>query len=331
MAYSETLYERIETDYWGMREEWSEYEFEELMSDVEDIAKHKSIFNYIMQHKPFTEEQAEHFLKMDNPFLFICNRYNPLESETHEEYQTVIDDIYNHKLTDMKDTPCFAELKWKIFKLWEEYQRLTVVYVDEVDIRNVIEGMSDSEFIIDEYDSKQLMQFKNPLLALALETGRSDEPFKKQVEQAIEVFENVDLLTYKFELEKENILPETRQRHDAIVEMMTLVPECHFQTLMRWLDLNRAINECMLESDGQDNPYQDFVNTMKAIKEEHGTEFLQKVFDMGDDIVMQPSELVEVAKFLADGGEVDRVPDLIDEDFFLVPYEDQKQGGMNLC
>lgn len=331
MTNLETLYDRIETDYWGMREEWSEYEFNELMSVVESIAKYKSIYNYIMEHKPFTEEQAEHFLKMDDPFLFICNRYNPLESEIHEEYQTVIDDIYNHKLTDMKDTPCFAELKWKIFKLWEEFQRLTVVYVNEADIRNVIEGMNDSEFIIDEYDSKQLMQFKNPLLALAVETGRSDEPFKKQVEQAIKVFENVDLLTYKFELEKENILPETRQRHDAIVELMSMVPDFHFQTAMRWLDLNRAINECMLESDGEDNPYQDFLKTMKDIKEEHGTDLLQKVFDMGAEIVMQPIELVEVAKYLADGGEVDMVSDLADEDYFLVPYEEHKQGGMNLC
>ena len=262
---------------------------------------------------------------------YICNQYNLLGSERHEEYQTVINDIYDHKLTDMKDTPCFAELKWKIFKLWEEYQRLTVVYVDEVDIRNVIEGMSDSDFIIDEYDSKQLMQFKNPLLALALETGRSDEPFKNQVEQAIKVFENVDLLTYKFELEKENILPETKQRHDAIVELMSIVPDFHFQTAMRWLDLNRAINECMLEGNGEDNPYQDFLKTMRDIKEEHGTDLLQKVFDMGAEIVIQPIELVEVAKYLADGGDVNMVSELADEDYFLVPYEEHKQGGMNLC
>ena len=331
MTNLETLYDRIETDYWGMREEWREYEFDELMSVVENIAKYKSIYNYIMGNRPITEEQAEHFLAMDNPFLFICNQYNLLGSERHEEYQTVINDIYDHKLTDMKDTPCFAELKWKIFKLWEEYQRLTVVYVDEVDIRNVIEGMSDSDFTIDEYDSKQLMQFKNPLLALALETGRSDEPFKNQVEQAIKVFENVDLLTYKFELEKENILPETKQRHDAIVELMSIVPDFHFQTAMRWLDLNRAINECMLEGNGEDNPYQDFLKTMRDIKEEHGTDLLQKVFDMGAEIVIQPIELVEIAKYLADGGDVNMVSELADEDYFLVPYEEHKQGGMNLC
>ena len=48
MTNLETLYDRIETDYWGMRGEWREYEFNELMSVVESIAKYKSIYNYIM-------------------------------------------------------------------------------------------------------------------------------------------------------------------------------------------------------------------------------------------------------------------------------------------
>ena len=70
---------------------------------------------------------------------------------------------------------------------------------------------------------------------------------------------------------------------------------------------------------------------MRDIKEEHGTDLLQKVFDMGAEIVIQPIELVEVAKYLADGGDVNMVSELADEDYFLVPYEEHKQGGMNLC
>ena len=58
---------------------------------------------------------------------------------------------------------------------------------------------------------------------------------------------------------------------------------------------------------------------------------LQKVFDIGADIVVQPIELVEVAKYVADDGEIDRIEELLDDDFFLTPYEEHKQGGMNLC
>ena len=142
---------------------------------------------------------------------------------------------------------------------------------------------------------------------------------------------SVDLLTYSYELNKEMILPETKQRHDAIIELGTLVPDFDFHIAMEWLMLNRYLNRSMLDGDGQDNPYKDFIDTIKAIKEEHGDDVLQKVFDIGADIVVQPIELVEVAKYVADDGEIDRIEELLDDDFFLTPYEEHKQGGMNLC
>ena len=85
------------------------------------------------------------------------------------------------------------------------------------------------------------------------------------------------------------ILPETRQRHDAIIELGTLVPDFDFHIAMEWLMLNRYLNRSMLEGDGEDNPYKDFMDTIKAIKDEHGDEVLQKVFNIGADIVVQPS------------------------------------------
>ena len=330
MTNLETLYDRIETDYWGMRGEWREYEFNELMSVVESIAKYKSIYNYIMEHKPFTEEQAEHFLKMDEPFLFICNRYNPLESEIHEEYQTVIDDIYNNKLSEVV-SKYNGELRWKLHLEKEEYEDKLASRVDKNAWDNVVNNVFRDDFRFDEYDAMVLLQFKEPIFVLVKEIGSTTEPFEKQVERVMEDLGKIDLLTCQYELNKERILPETRQRHDAIVELMSIVPDFHFQTAMRWLDLNRAINECMLEGNGEDNPYQDFLKTMRDIKEEHGADLLQKVFDMGAEIVIQPIELVEVAKYLADGGDVDMVSELADDDYFLVPYEEHKQGGMNLC
>lgn len=327
----ELLYDRIETDYYDMREEWSEYEFEDLMCEVADIAKYKSMFNYIMEHKPFDEEQAEHFLKMENPFRFICSRYNPIESEVHEEYKTVIDDIFDHKITDMQDTPCFAELKWQMFHEKEKYEGKLGAHIDKNALRNVNYNLFIENYRFDEYQSRVLMQFKEPLLVLVKEIGSTDEPFEKQIERVMENLGSVDLLTYQHELNKGTILPETRQRHDAIIELMDIVPEFHFQTAMEWLLLNRYLNRSMLEGDGEDNPYQDFLNTMRDIKETHGAEVLQKVFDIGTDVVMQNSELVEVAKYIADDKEIDRIPDLLDDDYFLVPYEEHKQGGMNLC
>lgn len=330
MSNLKTLYERIEKEYYGLRDEWSEYEFEELMVDVGKIAKMKSIYNFIRQNESFTEEQAEHFLKMDNPFQFICSRYNPSTEELYEEFQTVVDDIYNNKLSEVVNK-YNGELRWKLHLEKEEYEGKLARRVDKNAWDNVVNNVFRDDFRFDEYDAKVLLQFKEPIFVLVKEIGSTNEPFEQQIERMMKNLGEVDLFTYQHELNKERILPETKQRHDAIIELMSIVPDFHFQTAMRWLDLNRAINESMLESDGEDNPYQEFVKTMKDIKEVHGTDLLQKVFDMGAEIVIQPIELVEVAKYLADGGDVDRVSELADEDFFLVPYEAQKQGGMDLC
>lgn len=40
----------------------------------------------------------------------------------------------------------------------------------------------------------------------------------------------VDLLTYQHELNYDNILPETIQRHDAIITLMDTIPKAEFVT-----------------------------------------------------------------------------------------------------
>lgn len=330
MTVLEELYDRIETEYYGLREEWSEYEFEELMCDVEKIAKYKSVFNCIMQEKPFTEEQAEHFLKMDRPFLFICNQYNPTVEEIHGKYLNTIEEIYKDKLSD-NQTKYHGELKWKLQLEKEKYENKLAERVDSNAWHNVVKNVLWQDFRFDEYDARVLLQFKEPIFVIVKEIGSTTETFERQVERMMENLSNVDLLTYQYELDDDMILTETRQRHDAIIELMNIIPSFHFQTAMRWLNLNRAINESMLESNGAENPYQEFLTVMKDIKKEHGDEILQKTFNVGAEVVMQPEELVEVAKYIADDGEPGIISELLEEDYFLVPYEEHKQGGMDLC
>lgn len=329
MTKEQKFYNRVEDEFDDFVQEIEEYDVSEFLSESERIAKMKSVYEYLTKYRPINEENYPQFMNFEKPIEAICNKYHYDQEEYQEELSRVIESLTNEYKMDKNSS--FGELRWKIHKLWEEFQNLTVVYVNENDIEKVIDGIMNPGFKLNEYDSKIFLQFKNPLLVLANEIGRFDMPFDESVAIVIETLNNVDLLTGRYSLAKDLVLPETKQRHDAIVELMNIVPDFDFQTGMRWLDLNRAINECMLDSDGIDNPYQDFLKTMRDIKVEYGSELLQKVFDMGEEIVMQPAELVEVAKYLADGGDVDRVSELVDDDFFLTPYEEQKQGGMNLC
>ena len=223
MTVLEELYDRIENEYYGLREEWSEYEFEELMCDVGKIAKMKSIYNYIRQHEPFSEKQAEHFLKMQNPFQVICNRYDPSEGEIHEEYKTVIDDIYAQKITDMQSQPYFADLKWQMYHEKEKYEDRLAPHIDKNAFRNVSYNLFIENHQFDEYQSRVLMQFKEPLIVLVKEIGSTEESFDKQVERVMETLGSVDLLTYQHELNKDFILPETRQRHEEIIELIDAI------------------------------------------------------------------------------------------------------------
>lgn len=329
MTKEQEFYNRVEDEFDDFVQAIEEYDVSEILSEAEKIAKMKSIYEYLTQHRPVSNENYPLFMNFEKPIETICNKYHYDKEEYHEELSGAIESLI--KEYQMDKSSAFGDLRWKIHKLWEEFQNLTVVYVDENDIENVAKGIMNPGFRLNEYDSKVFLQFKNPLLVLASEIGKFDEPFYKCVERVIDTLHSVDLLTYKYDLEKDCILPETKHRHNAINELMNLIPDFYFSTAAEWLKLNMQINEDMLLDDSGKDPYREFLDTMNNIKKDHGDEILQKVFDMGEEIVMQPIELVEVAKYLADGGDVDRVSELVDDDFFLIPYEEQKQGGMNLC
>jgi len=331
MSRVQEFYDRVEDEYNSFINDIETMDTDQVIENASRIMMFQEVYKFLMGQEPVGEDRYAELLNVEKPIQTICEKYHPLGEELHETIETIMDTVIEESIS-VKGGEYFEKLKGKIFKLWEEFQDLTVIYVDEETISNIIDGMNSRNFVISEYDSRQLLQFKNPLLALAVEIGKSDDLFEKQVERAIETFERVDLIMYKFELEKENILPETKQRHDALLELTAIIPDFSFQAATEWLTLNRFINEGMyLDCTGEDNPYKDFIDVMKAIKTEHGDDVLQKVFDMGTEVVVQPEELVEVAKYIADGGDANRIKELVDEDFFCVPYENHKQGGMDLC
>ena len=336
MTKEQEFYNRVEDEYDDFFQEVEEYDTEEVLNEAQRIAKMQSIYEYLTEFRPIGEDRYPELMDCENPLGEICDRYNPSAEEYHEELCVIIEDLIRDikKKQEKAVAPrpqSVCDLVLEIHKERERYENKLAPRIDRNAWDNVVKNVFGGDFHFDEYDAKVLLQFKEPLFVLVKEIGSTTENFPSQIERVIENLESVDLLTYQHELNKDRILPETFQRHDAIIELMDIVPDFHFQTAMRWLGLNRAINECMLDSDGEDNPYQDFMRTMHDIKSEHGDELLQKVFDVGADIVVQPEELVEVAKYLADGGEPDRISELVEDDYFLIPYEKQKQGGMDLC
>lgn len=331
MSRVQEFYDRVEDEYNSFINDIETMDTDQVLKNAGNIMMFQEVYKFLLSREPVDEDTYTGFLDVEKPIQAICEKYHPLGEELHETIETLMDCVIQEQ-TPVKGGECFEELKGRILDLWDDFRLNTVVYIDEDIVRNVVDGICHSGAVMDEYNSKILLQFKNPLLALSYEINNSDQKdVCTEIGRAVHTFEEVDLIMYKYELDETKILPETLMRHDAYVELMSMVPKFNFQTAMEWIGFNRVINEDDMIKDSTINPYQDFIEVMKGIREEHGTDILQKIFDLPGETMAQPEELVEVAKYLADGGEVWQVKELLEDDYFLVPYEDHKQGGMDLC
>lgn len=331
MNREELFYDKLKSEYEEFLEELEEYDAEDFMENAEYIAAIKEIYEYLERDKPVkTDEQLDYFLKLRNPLNFMCEQYLSDKAPIYDSFNQTLRRMEQEKKLDYKTNVASEELK-KILRA--EYESGGIDYAAKLKLyaaENLIKRILKDDFCFDEYDVKILMQFKKPFAVLLDNyTDSRIADFAEQFDGIIEKLNSIDLFTSPYTMQKDKILPETEYRHNAIIKLMDIVPDFQFQTAMSWLDLNRTINESML--DKEDNPYREFLDAIKEIKEKYGDEVLQKVFDMGTDVVVQPAELTEVTKYIADGGDVDRVSELLEDDFFLVPYEQHKEGGMDLC
>lgn len=331
MNREEVFYDKLKSEYEGFLEELEEYDAEDFMENAEYIAAIKEIYEYLERDKPVkTDEQLDYFLKLRNPLNFMCEQYLSDRAPIYDSFNQSLWRMEQEMKLDYKTNAASEELK-KILRA--EYESGGIDYAAKLKLyaaENLIKRILKDDFCFDEYDVKILMQFKKPFAVLLDNyTDSRIADFAEQFDGIIEKLNSIDLFTSPYTMQKDKILPETKYRHNAIIKLMDIVPDFQFQTAMSWLDLNRTINESML--DKEDNPYREFLDAIKEIKEKYGDEVLQKVFDMETDVVVQPIELTEVAKYIADGGDVDRVSELLEDDFFLVPYEQHKEGGMDLC
>jgi len=330
MSRVQEFYDRVEAEYNSFINDIETMDTDAVLENARNITMFQEVYKFLISREPVDEDAYTGLLDVEKPIQAICERYHPLGEKLHETIETIMDSIVEEQ-EPIQGGESFEELKGKISDLWDEFRLNTVVYIDEDIVRNVYDGICNRGLVLDEDDSKILLQFKNPLLVLSYEINNYEQDFDMELSKVMHTFENVDLLMYRHELDKENILPETSYRHDAYVELIKMVPKFDFQTATEWLRFNYAINENGMLIESGINPYEEFVEVMKGIKEEHGADILQKIFEHQEETMAQPEELIEVAKYLADGGEVWQVKELLEDDYFLIPYEDHKQGGMDLC
>ena len=79
------------------------------------------------------------------------------------------------------------------------------------------------------------MQFENPL-KLIKEMPVRDNNCGDKIASAARFVQWLDVLTMPYELDSENVIRESVYRHDAITDLISIVPKHDFNTTMQWLD-----------------------------------------------------------------------------------------------
>lgn len=320
MTREEVFYDRIKNEFEGYMETIRDWDSDKLIDKAKYIGDYIRIYEYIMREKPISENSyLDYYERLKKPLETICDRY--------QEEKTPMDDLVNGTIwtigKEQLSEDCYSEVKCQFL------QRVSVNYLDGCN-NNPSINARNLQFLAFEYirchmdfatddEVSILMQFKNPLkVFMEAPPGENVENGKK-ISYIAEYLQNRDIMTMPYELDQFYLIPETKYRHNAInnINNMVLFPE--FNITMNWLRLCRDISA---DDESIINPYLELINAFSTVSGEQGNNTLQQIYYMGKEHVILPNEIIEAAKYLADGGDINKVPKLAEYGYFECPYED---------
>lgn len=332
MDKKEMFYEKIKNEYEWYLERMEEDDSEGFISRADKFADIQTVYDYLMREKPIhTEEELDYYTRILSPLEFITKCYADDK-----------DSAINHTLNRILDQN-LAELD-KISEAVLELTRRCEELADEAN--PFMFELKYNPSAVTEYQAKVLLQFDNPVKVACEFMPQYTTGFKMTMEAIVDRVMKTDIFTQPYELRMDKILPESVQKHEAISEIMSMIPKYDFVTTMKWLNfIDDAY--CISEEGVSEeyNPYAQFADVVCSVKSNYGDEILQKLYNLAkEDKCILTMEFKEAAAYLADGGAIESVPELAKYGYFDSPYEenalsaeeflkniDEEQGGMDLC
>lgn len=307
------LVEKIKKEYESYIEKLKQCSFDEIIENSEQISIMKLVKNYILNGYVAYGDEVEFLVELNNPLEAICSGFEASDEDVMDTLQEAINEAryYNENV---------AQIPEYIQKLTEKILSGMINVSDflssqgEIRDAELMSLVSEMTGVLTEEDARFLMQFKKPLDVMndLVPTAESE---KKYIDAALEKMRNSDIYTMPYSLDSDNVLPEAKFRHNAINNINNIVPMPDFNTTANWLKLCREIFLEDAEST-EINPYASLVDAMYYVSEQHGSEILQKLYDMGAEKCITPMELNGAAAYLANGGNIKRVPTLAQEGYF---------------
>lgn len=315
MDKKQELYENIEREFAQYKQQILMYSEEEILKRAEEISDMQNIYEYLMRDKSFDETEVAYYLKLENPLHVIYKSY---QEDKPSIYNTLNQTLWNIRDKDIGELldPVSPYIKELIEEL--DMEVMENEYTPEIDIckmKRFLEDLSTQPRSMNEYSARILLQFKRPIEVISDFYKNEFEPFKESIRQMMERIRSYDILTQPYELNHERILPETKQKHEAIHRLLDIVPKFNFQTTANWLEFFYDLYD-IEEAVTDDDPYSQFVLSLENVRDNYGDAIVQKLYDIGIENVILEWELEKAAEYLANGGDIAKVLKMANESFF---------------
>lgn len=316
MGLREEFLDVIEREREDFLEMIDGYDIDEIIRESAYIAKFEAIYKFLCINEPLDDEQMAHFIKLNNPIEMIANRYNPEEEELHSTFMSICEDITDNKLYAIG---CSEKVKELLKRMGEELDETSKPDEAAEREKEVFEYIINISSNISNHLAESLLQFKKPIEVIRAATKGSSSLINVTSETE-EYIDNHDIFTLPHKLDYDRVTDESKWRHEAINAILNIVPNPDFTRTMRWLDFFRTLEDQGLEFE--DDPYAEFISALNVIDENQGKMILQQLYDLEKDALILENELIGAAKYLADGGDYGKIPELAENGFFDSPYEE---------
>ncbi|MDO4563687.1 MAG: hypothetical protein Q4C12_07620 [Clostridia bacterium] len=328
MPLTDNFYEKITNEYDTFMETVGTWKSDKLLSNIEFVADYMNIYEYLMRDRPIREGgYLDHYMRMSNPIRTICERYQEDKPPIYDALNRTICEIGDKEIFDKN----YSELKARFL------DRVTENYKESIKDSPAEKSITNDYIMLDyvrlnlefanDLSIKTLMQFESPL-KLLIDRDGNYRAYNTKMDEAAHYVRMSDVFTMPYKLDLNNVLPETVQRHDAINSIIGIVQSHDFTTTMNWLDFFRELHEADAEEGAElEDPYRTFIDALNKIKSEQGEGVLQSLYEMGNADRILEREFVEAAKYLADGGDILKVPTLACYGYFDESYEGNRSDA----
>ena len=309
---------------------------DEIIANAQEIAGIKLMYDTV-KAGTFSEEECEYLLTLRKPLQTMYLHHEMDEGLYDSIGRTVAmmadNNISDYRMLDKEDFK--ARIIQRLETIYDEYY-MGIRQPESVEeasrMTGVISTIRSPEYNISDYIGEVLLQFKNPLYVLVKMQSGMQGNCINCFEESIKKLFNSDILELPYELDEDNVMQDTYNRHKALGDTGKLLPNVPRETILKWLYVIReSAVEMTIPEERKENPYQNFIYNIIAIKNKYGSDIAADVCDLKNQHkYMTEDNMIPAAEYITEFGRDDRLERLI-EDEELEDFMEQKQEGMDLC